>query len=227
MTVRLRIIVFLFGVLCPGCFAQTPIDIEPVKELKPTGTLGTCTYRPTDKEAAFYQKLRPSEQRTGSFLETYTIHGKEKQYVSWFGINRGVVEMHKDGTYTLRLEHKFFDGETDCHIMLVSKAGGGDFSVTLNSNGEAISPLVLLRVYGTVTADVDGVPHLAAQYVRVWPWLTFTFADLGPDDRGNLEWKKYCSLCKSGRVYRPYPDRNYYFSVLGDPKDFGTVASDR
>lgn len=99
-------------------------------------------------------------------------------------------------------------------------------ALTLNSNREVIPPLVLLRVYGTVTGEVDGVPHVAAQYVRVWPWLTFTFADLGPEDHGNPQWKKYCSLCKSGRVYRPYPDRNYYLSVLGDQKDFGMVASE-
>ena len=27
----------LFGLFCPGCFAQTPMDVQPVKKLVPTG----------------------------------------------------------------------------------------------------------------------------------------------------------------------------------------------
>jgi hypothetical protein len=60
MTFRWRI-ALLFSVLSPACFAQTAIDIQPVKELKPTGSLGTCSYKPTDKEVPFFQKLEPSE----------------------------------------------------------------------------------------------------------------------------------------------------------------------
>jgi len=218
-----RRIALLFSVLSSACFAQTPIDIQPVKELKPTGSLGTCSYKPTDKEDPFFRKLQQKERTTGSFLESYTIHGKEKKYVSWFGIVRGVVDTQKDGTYTLLLEHKYFDGMTDCHIMLVSKSGSGDFHATLNPGGEVIPPLALLRIYGTVVEEANGLPHLAAEYARVWPWLTFTFTDLGAEDRGNPQWKKFCRLCKGGKVYKPYSDKNYYRDVLGDPKDFGTL----
>jgi len=218
-------IALLLGVLSPACFAQTPMDVQPVKELRPTGTLATCSYKPADKETPFFQKLQPSDRETGSFLAPYSIHNKENKYVSWFGIVRGVVDARADGTYTLLLEHKFFDGMTDCHIMLVSEGGSGDFHATLNPDGEIIPPLSLLRIYGTVTEEVKGFPHLAAEYVRVWPWLTFTFTDLGAEDKGNPEWKKYCKLCKGGRIYRPFPDMNYYLSVLGDPKDFGTEPS--
>ena len=213
----------LFSVVSPACFAQTPIDIQPVKELKPTGSLGTCSYKPTDKETPFFQKLEQKERTTGSFLESYTIHGKEKKYVSWFGIVRGVADTQKDGTYRLLVEHKFFDGMTDCHIMMVSQSSSGDFHVTLNPGGETIPPLVLLRIYGTVVEETNGQPQLAAEYVRVWPWLTFTFTDLGAADQGNPQWKKCCRLCKGGKVYGPYPDKNYYLNVLGDPKDFGTL----
>jgi hypothetical protein len=217
------LIALLFCFLSPACFAQTPIDVQPVKDLKPTGTLGTCSYKPTENEIPFFQKLEEKERTTGSFLESYTIHGKQKKYVSWFGIVRGVEDTQKDGTYTLLLEQKFFDGMTDCHIMLVSKSGSGDFHVTLNPGTEVIPPLVLLRIYGTVDQEANGQPHLTAEYVRVWPWLTFTFADLGAEDKGNPEWKKFCRLCKAGRVYRPYPDKNYYLDMLGDPKNFGTL----
>src|SRR5579862_9782196 len=218
-------IALLLGVLSGACFAQTQMDVQPVKELKPTGTLATCAYSPTDKETPFLQKLRPSERATGSFLAPYSIHKKAKTYESWFGIVRGVVNTQADGTSTLLLEHKFFDGMTDCHIMLVSIGGSGDFRATLHPDGDIIPPLSLLRVYGTVTDEANGIPHLAAEYVRVWPWFTFTFTDLGAEDKGNPEWKTYCKLCKSGRIYKPYPDMNYYLSVLGDPRDFGTVPS--
>jgi hypothetical protein len=59
--------------------------------------------------------------------------------------------------------------------------------------------------------------------VRVWPWLTFTFTDIGPGDKSSPQWAKYCQLCKGGQIYKPYPDRNYYLGMLGDPKEFGTV----
>jgi hypothetical protein len=222
MTFRL-LIALLFSVVPPACFAQPSMDIQPVKDLKPNGSLGTCSYKPTDKETPFFQRLEQKERATGSFLESYTIRGKQKKYVSWFGIVRGVADTQKDGTYTLLLEHKFFDGMTDCHIMMVSKGGSGDFHVTLNPGGEVIPPLVLLRIYGTVIEETNGQPHLAAEYVRVWPWLTFTFTDLGAEDQGNPQWKKYCQLCKGGKVYRPYPDKNYYLDMLGNPKDFGTL----
>lgn len=213
----------MLSALSHACFAQTPIDIQAVKELKPTGSLGTCSYTPTDKEIPFFQKLNQNERATGSFLESYTIHGKQNKYVSWFGIVRGVAGAQKDGTYTLLLEQKYFDGMTDCHIMMVSKSGSGDFLVTLNPGGEVIPPLVLLRIYGTVVEEANGQPHVTADYVHVWPWLTFTFTDLGAEDQGNPQWKKFCRLCKGGKVYRPYPDKNYYLNMLGDPKDFGTL----
>ena len=34
--------------------AQTPIEIQPVKELTPTGTLATCSYKPTETEALVF-----------------------------------------------------------------------------------------------------------------------------------------------------------------------------
>ena len=200
----------------------TVIETEKVKELKPTGSLGTCSYAPAAAEKPYFSKLPKSEVVTGSFMEPYSIHNKKSINVSWFAIVRGITpEPDSDKRFTLLLEHKFFDGMTDCHIMLVSVAGGGDFRATVETDGaQSIPALALVRVYGVVTKEEGGVPTVTADYIRVWPWHTFTLTDLGPEDKGNPKWRKLCRLCKSGRVYNPYPAESYYLSVLGDPADF-------
>ena len=215
----------LLGLVVGTCVAQTPSDIQPAKQVQRTNSLGTCGYKPTDKEAPFFKRLEPEELVTGSAFadKEYSIHGKQGKYVSWFGVVRGVLDTKPDGSMTLLLEQKAFDGLTDCHIMLVSHAGLGDFQATLGPMEGTILPLMLIRAYGKVDNEKDGIPHLMVEYVRVWPWLTFTFADIGPGDKSNPQWAKYCKVCKRGRIYNAFPDKNYYLGVLGDPKEFGTV----
>ena len=217
MTSRLRITVFL-GIALSSCCAQTPIDVQPVKDLDRTANLATCDYRPTLKEAPYFKKLSQAEQITGSGIAEYSIHGKQGRYVSWFGVVRGVLDA-KPGASTLLLEQKAFDGFTDCHIMLVALAGSGDFHATFVPGKETIPPLSLLRVYGRVTGEKNGVPEMTGEYLRVWPWLTFTFTDLGPSNNGNPEWARLCQLCKlGGRIFNPFPDEKYYLGTLGEPQ---------
>lgn len=215
-----RIILALFCTVAVAAHGGTVIETEVVKPLKPTGTLGTCGYKPTKAEQNFFGKLSPSEAVTGSFLKSYSIHNKKDAYVSWFAIVRGVTRDEKaENRVRLLLEQKYFDGLTDCHIMLVSVNGDGDFLADAEINGKPIPPLGLVRVYGKVVREDGGLPVVAAEYIRIWPWLTFTVTDLGPEDHGNPKWRKLCRLC-SGRVYNPYPTEDYYRKVLGDPKDF-------
>jgi hypothetical protein len=200
----------------------TVIETEKVKEIKPTGSLGTCSCAPTAAEKPYFSRLQKSEVVTGSFMEPYSIHEKKSINVSWFAIVRGIsAEPDSDKRFTLLLEQKFFDGMTDCHIMLVSVAGGGDFRATVETEGtQSVPALALVRVYGVVTKEESGVPTVTADYIRVWPWHTFTLTDLGPEDKSNPRWRKLCKLCKSGHVYNPYPAESYYLNVLGDPADF-------
>lgn len=205
------------------CLCQTQVEVQEVKELKPTGSLGTCGYRPTDREKAFLEKLPSSERTTGSFMDKhdYRIRGKVKRYVSWFGVvRRSSTANRDDHSYDLLIQQKYFDGMTDCHIMLVSNAGAGDFVAKFGSGGEGVPLLSLVRVYGTVVREEKGIPHVSADFVRVWPWFTFTFTDLGPADHSNPEWARSCKICKGGRIYNPYPTEDYYLGMLGDPKDF-------
>lgn len=74
-------------------------------------------------------------------------------------------------------QHHYFGGITDCRIMLVAKTGGGDFEARLKVYPAKIPALALVRVYGKITSDDAGVPQMKVEFVRVWPWLTFTFAD--------------------------------------------------
>jgi hypothetical protein len=201
--------------------AQTSIEVQPVKELRPTGNLGTCSYSPTSSEKPYYDKLSVKEQTTGSFMESYDIHREDGRFVSWYGIVRGVKRMANSDSWELLLEHKYFDGMTDCHIMLVSKSGGGDFMARVQAKDVPVPGLALIRIYGRVTGQENGNPILDGEFVHVWPWMTFTFADMGAEDKTNPRWKKECKLCERGRVYRPYPNDKYYRDVLGSPDHYG------
>jgi hypothetical protein len=121
---------------------------------------------------------------------------------------------------TLLVQHHFFDGMTDCHIMLVQWTGGGDFTADLKVDPAAIPALSLVRVYGTVTSEKHSVPDVQVDYIRVWPWRTFNFMDLTGNDHTNPRWKK-SSQVSGMNVYNPYPKDDYYFTLLGDPADFG------
>jgi hypothetical protein len=202
--------------------AQTPIDVQPVKELHPTGTLSTCSYQPVAQEAPFLSQVSDKEKTNGGITEKYSIHRKTGIHIAWFGIVRGIAPPDgKDGTGTLLVQHKYFDGMTDCHIMLVQWTGGGDFLARLTVDPETIPALSLVRVYGIVTGEKEGVPEVHVDYIRLWPWMTFTFMDLSGNDHSNPRWSHYTTAAAAAHVYSPYPNENYYLGLLGDPAEFG------
>jgi hypothetical protein len=219
---RLRHLAIALSVASAICAsAQTPIEIQPVKELKPTGTLGTCSYKPTAMEAPYSARLSDAEKTNGGMLTKYSIHGKTGTAVAWFGIVRGITQSAESGgETTLLIEHQYFDGMTDCHIMLVQWTGGGDFTAKLKVDPATIPALSLVRIYGTVTGEKLSVPEVRVDYIRVWPWRSFNFMDLTGNDHTNPRWRKV-SKVSGMNVYSPYPNDNYYFNLLGDPADFG------
>jgi hypothetical protein len=221
----LRALLLISSLFSAGVtLAQTPVDIQPAKQLTRGDTLSTCSYTPAEKEKPFFERLDPEERVTGSaFSKPYRIQGRKGKYVSWFGIVRGISPVGADANkYSLLLEQKYFDGSTDCHIMLVAATGSGDFRATLEGISESIPALGLVRVYGRVISEENKLPQIAVEYMRVWPWLGFTFFDLGAEDHSNPRWARFCTVCKGGgRIYNPYPTEAYYLAVLGDPKNFG------
>jgi hypothetical protein len=212
----------LVAIMSAVAAAQTPMDVQPVKELVPNGTLATCIYIPINQEAPFFGRLSGTEKTNDAVFGNYTMHGKTGKYVSWFGIVRGITPpAQPGGEVTLLVQHHFFDGMTDCHIMLVAKSGDGDFLAKLKVDPAQIAALALVRVYGKVTGEKDHVPTVAVDYVRVWPWMTFTFTDLAGEDHSNPRWQSYSRVKPGDHIYMPYPKENYYRAVLGDPAEFG------
>jgi hypothetical protein len=63
-----------------------------------------------------------------------------------------------------------------------------------------------------VTDEVDGVPTVKADYIRVWHLGDFTFMDYGAD-ASNERWKKLRQ--KVDLIYNPEPDATYYEKLLG------------
>jgi hypothetical protein len=198
---------------------QTPIEVQPVGAAEAPGT---CDYRPNAPEKAFLSNVGKSERVNGSAADPYTIHGKTGKYIAWFGIVRGITPPPQaGGDVKLLVEHKFFDGATDCQIMVVSQSGGGDFEAGVRIDPALIPPLALVRIYGVVGSERDNLPHVLAQYVRVWPWHTFTFTRFGPPDQSNPRWAKSASIGNGWQVYSTSPTEDYYRHMLGDPLEFG------
>jgi len=216
---------FAFALLCAVTVcaaAQTPINVQPIKDVRPDGTLSTCNYVPVASEAPYLGRLSQDEKtNAATFGDGYSIHGKTGTNVSWFGIVRGISAAQTGDEVTLLAQHHYFDGMTDCHIMLVAKTGDGDFEAKLKVDPARIPALSLVRIYGRVTGERSGVPEVAVDYIRVWPWLTFTFTDLAGPDHSNPRWWQASQVKPGDQIYMPYPNQNYYRKVLGDPAEFG------
>lgn len=208
----------LAGALSGAATAQTPIDIQP---LQLSDASGTCQYAPNGREKIFFKNLSAGEAVNGSAADVYSIHGKTNKYIGWFGIVRGISAADANGSVKLLVEHKFFDGSTDCRIMVVAQSGGGDFVADVRMDPAMFPPLALARIYGVVIGEKDHLPQVFVQYVRVWPWHTFTFTEFGPADASNPRWGKYAHTAPGWKAYNPSPTEDYYRTMLGDPLEFG------
>lgn len=180
----------------------------------PPGTLGTKAYEPTPQESAFYAKLPNDEKTNGSMFGDYSITGKKGRGVGWFGIVRKIDEDQAANETRLLVEHKYFDGLTDTHILALSFNGGGDYTAVLRGTNLGIKKLSLIRTYGVVQDEKGGVPQVAADYVRQWDWGLFTFLDAYGRQKGNKEWQKL-NKANLSRIYNPFPDTRYYEDRLG------------
>ncbi len=213
----------VFSVLSCALATQAPgkepaaVTVEHVtqKPKKNGAGLGTKFYAPSRKEKPFFDKLAPAERTTGGLAGDYDISKKDKTYVGWFGIVRRVEE-HKDKNQTeLLVEHKYFDGLTDAHILAVSFNGSGDFRVVLPGVGHKIEPLTLVKVYGVASiANAEAAPVVKAEFVRDWHWGTFTFLLASGQQRGSEKWRKLNTVDLDD-IYDPFPDDEYYKQRLG------------
>jgi hypothetical protein len=200
-------------VQAPTLTVTTVEHSQPWPRPKP-GTLGTMRYPPTTTEKPFIDKLSPKERVAGSMFEEYSIERKTGTYISWCGIVRKIDEDSAAGRTKLLVEMKYFDGKTDTHIMALSFNGAGDFLVELNGTGTGIKRLSLVRVYGQVVREAEGIPEVHADYVRDWDWGLFTFLAAYGEQKGNLEWRKL-NRVDLDHIYNPFPATKYYVDRLG------------
>lgn len=194
---------------------KAPDKVERGKGLR------TGSYVPREKEKPFFEKLANEEKTNGSMFGDYAIKGKKAgTAVSWFGIVRRVTKPDKaKDEFELLVDHKYFDGLTDTHIMTTSCYGGGDFKVRVRGKTPPVArTLALVRVYGRVVEEKDGATVLDADYVRVFPWRTFCFLMAYGEDRTNPDWTKLRKV-KVDDIYDPYPDDAYFEDRLGKAED--------
>ena len=188
--------------------ARTTVEFSEDKEFPTDGSLATVAYEPTKTEKPYYDRLseddrwtmqnKPSENHEIKF--EFNLHGHNGQFVSWTGIVRKInLETGRRGG-TLLVENKYGSDLSDSHIQTVSINGGGDFKVEISDVPKDLIPLVLVRVYGFVTAEEAGLPVIDAQYIRVWHWFQFNFMDYG-EDHGNPKWKKNVRLGVGEPIY--------------------------
>jgi len=223
---------FLFSVVCV-LFAATLVGaadppgttpVEHVSQWWPKGqggSLGTIRYRPSQQERPFFDRLAADEVVTGSFADGYDLSTRDKKYVGWFGIVRGIEEDAGANRTVLTVEHKYFDGLTDAHLQAVSFNGSGDFLAALAGTGHRIPPLSLVKVYGTVAKGEEGaLPQIDAVFVRDWHWGTFTFLAAYGAQHGSEEWRK-ANRVPLDEIYEawPHPCHHYYEERLGKRPD--------
>jgi hypothetical protein len=109
---------------------------------------------------------------------------------------------------------KYFDGLTDLHLQIVSMSGAGDFTVKIPGTGHKLKALSLVRVYGKVSAEREGMPEVSADFVRSWDWKLFAFMPYGKD-RSNPKWVKLRKIEDELDVYDSNPTNAYYEKLLG------------
>lgn len=224
------------GAVKPGPAADTPVTLQPQQPRKPAANpvagdtpvehvtgrvsraaaaLGTKSYEPSEPEKPFFTRLAADEVATGGLAGDYDINTKDGKYVGWFGIVRQVQEDPAAGKTILTVEHKYFDGLTDVHILALSFNGSGDFRAALHGVGHGIEALTLVKVYGTVSkADSEELADIDAEFVRNWHWGAFTFLMASGTQRGSEQWRKLNQVDLDD-IYDPEPDDQYYELRLG------------
>jgi hypothetical protein len=182
--------------------------------LAPTGRLATVDYRPNDAEKPIYEKA--GFPRDAGDPLPVNLSVKAGDTVSWFALVRDIFEDKSwpDGRI-LGLQVLYFEGMTDEHLQTVSINGPGDAIAELRGKGEALIPLMLVRVYGRVTAVTQaGIPIIEADFVRYWPWGMFNFRDYG-EDHSDPVWRKGTKIGEVRMYTGLFINMDYYVDRIG------------
>ena len=212
---RTFILIVLVGALAAqlAAFEDAAVRVEHSKPQPRNRGLGTQKYAPTEAEKAAIKDWKEAELGSGGD-RAEKLTGNVGKRIAWFGIVREVQEDKESDSTRLLVEMKYFDGLTDLHLQIVSINGGGDFAATISGVGHKLKPLSLVRVYGKVAGEPDGVPEVAADFVRTWDWKLFAFMPYGKD-HSNPKWVKLRKIEDELDVYDSNPRDSYYEKLLG------------
>lgn len=114
---------------------------------------------------------------------------------------------------TLLIENKYFKGSGDEKLQTVSIRGAGDFKAEVTNLSEELMPPMLVRIYGRVVREENGLPVVAVSHLRGWHIGQFNFDDYG-EDHSNPRWTNNIRLAQSDSVHENEMSADYYIKRL-------------
>jgi len=199
---------------------QTLLEFDPGGRMREP----SASYVPTEWEQPYYDRLRKEDRVTIQSKPEETEHasfrlaGHGNQYVSWFGIVREVSATPGKRGGALLIENRYFKGSGDAKLQTVSIRGAGNFKTEVTNLVQDLVPLTLVRVYGTVVREEDGVPVIEATFIRGWQWTQFNFDDYG-EDHSDPRWAKNLRVKPGPSVKQAKVTADYYIDYLGANKE--------
>jgi hypothetical protein len=200
---------------------QTELDFqrEPFGPLNPSEK-----YKPSEWEEDYFNDFSENERVTlqtkpGELpASTFELVGHVGRRVTWFGIVREVIPhgLGKRGGKLL-IENKYFDGRSDEKLQTVSIRGRGNFVGEVSNLSKELEPLMLVRIYGRVLREENGVPVVKIKFLRGWHIGQYNFADYG-EDHSDPRWAKQLHLKPDEPVHQDNVSAQYYIDRLG-PSD--------
>jgi hypothetical protein len=181
----------------------------------------STSYKATEDEADYLDLLPEKERVTvesrpdESAHSAFQLKGGLDRRISWFGIVREVTPdgIGKRGGRLL-IENKYFNGTKDEKLQTVSIQGGGDFVAEVTNLSEELAPMLLVRVYGRVIREENGIPVVRVRFLRGWHIGQYNFDDYG-EDHGNPAWKRARHQKPGESVHQTAVTADYYINCLG------------
>jgi hypothetical protein len=183
------------------------------------------TYIPTEWEKDYLDDFPPDQRITvqskpGEVPSTaFHLTDHLNQRVSWFGVVR---EVKPDGIGkrggSLLIENKYFNGAKDEKLQTVSIRGAGNFVAQVSNLSEELTPLLLVRIYGRVLREENGVPVVKVKFLRGWHVGQYNFDDYG-EDHGDPRWTKNIRLKSSEPIRQTKVSADYYIDRLGPTRE--------
>lgn len=205
-------------------FHRRETDLEFEREgLEPLDP--SPNYRPTDWEKEYLEDFPENERVTVQTKpgelppSTFELARHLDRRVSWFGIVREVTPnaIGKRGG-TLLIENKYFKGSGDEKLQTVSIRGGGSFVAKVSNFSKELTPLMLVRVYGRVLREENGVPVVKVKFLRGWHIGQYNFDDYG-EDHTDPRWTKSIHLKPGEPIHQNTVSAEYYIDRLAPTSD--------